>query len=146
MPKKTLPRMNAVSTADKPLTLRIRWDNGDENQVDVSSLIATFRVFEPLRNSPALFEKVRLGEHGTDIVWNDELDMSADTLWRLAQEQTGLTMSPDSFKHWRERKAYTLDSAAKALGLSRRMVAYYEQGAKPIPRVVALAAKALEMS
>ena len=146
MPKKTLPRINAVAAGETPLTLQIRWDNGDENQVDVSGLINTFRVYEPLRNSSAFFAKVQLGEHGTDIVWNDELDMSADTLWRLAQEQAGLTMSPDSFKHWRERKAYTLDSAAKALGLSRRMVAYYEQGAKPIPRVVALAAKALEMS
>jgi transcriptional regulator with XRE-family HTH domain len=70
--------------------------------------------------------------------------MAADTLWRLAQEQSGQTMSPDAFKHWRERKAYTLDSAAAALGLSRRMVAYYEQGAKPIPRVVALATHALD--
>ena len=146
MPKKTLPRINSVSIGSKPLTLQIRWDKGDESNVDLSGLIETFAVYKPLRNSPALFAAVRLGEYGTDIMWNDELDMSADTLWRLAQEQAGLTMSPDSFKHWRERKAYTLDSAAKALGLSRRMVAYYEQGEKPIPRVVALAAKALEMS
>ena len=61
-------------------------------------------------------------------------------------EQGGVTMSSDAFRHWRERKAYTLDTAAQALGLSRRMVAYYEQGEKPIPRVVALATRALEMS
>ena len=54
--------------------------------------------------------------------------MSADMLWRLAQEQTGHTMSPDAFRNWRERRALTLDAAANALGLSRRMVAYYEQG------------------
>ena len=145
MPKKTLPRINSVSIGNKPLTLQIRWDRGNESSVDVSGLIETFAVYKPLRNSPALFAAVQLGEYGTDIMWNDEIDISADTLWRLAQEQAGLTMSPDSFKHWRERKAYTLDSAAKALGLSRRMVAYYEQGEKPIPRVVALAARALEM-
>lgn len=40
--------------------------------------------------------------------------------------------------------ATTLDGAARALGLSRRMVACYEQAAKPIPRVVALAVKGLE--
>jgi hypothetical protein len=39
-----------------------------------------------------------------------------------------------------------LDEAAKALGISRRMVAYYDHGEKPIPRVVALAARALETS
>ena len=53
-------------------------------------------------------------------------------------------MSPDAFRDWRERKAYTLDAAAQALGLSRRMVAYYEQGEKPIPKVVVLATRALE--
>ncbi len=144
MPKKTLPRIIAVTTDKKPLTLRIRWDKGEESLVDISGLVKTFRVYKPLRTSPELFRRVQVGEHGTDIVWSDEIDMAADTLWRLAQEQAGITMSPDAFKHWRERKAYTLDAAAHALGLSRRMVAYYEKGAKPIPRVVALATRALD--
>ncbi len=145
MPRKTLPRIAAVSAADKALTLRIRWVGGEESLVDLSGPIGTFRVYEPLRRTPTLFRRVRLGEHGTDVVWADDIDMSADTLWRLAQEQSGTTMSPDDFRHWRERKAYTLDSAARALGISRRMVAYYEQGGKPIPRLVALAARALEL-
>ncbi|MGH7030136.1 MAG: helix-turn-helix domain-containing protein [Stellaceae bacterium] len=72
--------------------------------------------------------------------------MAADTLWRLAQEQGGETVTPDAFRDWLERKAYTLDEAAQALGLSRRMVAYYEKGDRPIPRVVALATRALEVA
>jgi DNA-binding XRE family transcriptional regulator len=146
VPRKILPRVAAVSADEKPLTLRIRWDNGDENRVDVSGMIGTFRIFEPLRRSPDLFGKARVGEHGTDVVWTDGIDMAADTLWRLAQEQAGLAMSAAEFKNWRERQAYTLDLAARALGVSRRMVAYYEQGAKPIPRVVALATRALELA
>ena len=145
MPKKTLPRIVAVTSGNKPMTLRIRWDKGDENLVDVSGMIEFFRVYEPLRRSPDLFRQVRVGEHGTDIVWSDDIDMAADTLWRLAQEQAGVTLSPDAFKHWRERHAFTLDTAAAALGISRRMVAYYEQGTKPIPRVVALATRGLEV-
>jgi hypothetical protein len=144
VPKKMLPRIVAVTADKKPLTLRIRWDSGDESRVDVSSLVETFHVYAPLRRSPELFRSVRLGEHGTDVVWSDEIDMSADTLWRLAREQSGITMSADAFRHWRERKAYTLDAAARALGVSRRMVVYYEQGTKPIPRVVALATRGLE--
>ncbi len=145
MPRKILPRIIAVTADKKPLTLRIRWDKGDESRVDVSGLIETFRVYEPLRRSPDLFRQARVGEHGTDIVWSDEIDMAADTLWRLAREQAGVTLSPDAFKHWRERHAYTLDNAAAALGISRRMVAYYEQGKKPIPRVVALATRGLDL-
>ena len=145
MAGKSLPRIATVSDDSRPLTLRIGWECGAASLVDGSGLVEAFRANAPLRDAPGLFAQVRVGEFGTDIVWNDDLDMSADSLWRLAQEQAGLIMSPDAFRHWRERKAYTLDGAAQALGLSRRMVAYYEQGEKPIPRVVALAARALEL-
>lgn len=145
MPRKPIPRIAAVYPADRPLTLRVRWTHGGETLIDVSSLIETFRVYAPLRTAPDLFAKVEVGEHGADVVWSGEIDMAADTLWRLAQEQSGATMTADAFRHWRERKAYTLETAAQALGLSRRMVAYYDRGARPIPRTVALATKALEL-
>ena len=93
MPKKILPRIAAVSAEMKPMTLRIRWDKADESSVDVSGLVETFRVYESLR-SPEVFARVRMGEHGADVVWADDIDMSADTLWRLAQEQTGASVSP----------------------------------------------------
>jgi antirestriction protein ArdC len=142
-----LPRIAEVAPGRRPLfSLRILWDNGDRSVIDVSGPIESFRVYAPLRKSLEMFRKVRRGEHGTDVVWSDEIDMAADTLWRLAQEQSGATMTAEAFRSWRHRKAYTLDEAAKALGISRRMVAYYDQGDKPIPRVVALAARALELS
>lgn len=147
MPKKAIPRIVSVKADNKkPLTLLIRWNTGEEASVDISGIVEMFRVYEPLRRSPELFGQVNVGEYGTDIIWSNAIDMAADTIWRLAREQAGITMLPDAFKHWRERKAYTLDAAAAALGLSRRMVAYYEQGAKPIPRVVALATRALELT
>lgn len=145
MPKRMLPRIAAVAPGKAALTLRVRWAHGGENVVDVRGMIGTFRVYAPLRDDPALFRQVRVGEYGTDVVWTDEIDMAADTLWRLAQEQSGETLTANAFRSWRERKAYTLEGAAKALGISRRMVAYYEQGEKPIPRTVALATRALEM-
>lgn len=135
-----------MSAAKKPFTLLVRWDRGELSRVDVSGIVNSFRIYEPLRRSPDLFRRVHVGEYGTDIVWTDAIDMSADTLWRLAQEQSGATLSPADFKQWRERKAYTLDTAAAALGISRRMVVYYEQGKKPLPRVVALVTRALELA
>lgn len=144
MPRKTLPRIESVAAADGPMTLRICWNTGEESLVDVSETIECFRFYAPLRSNPALFREVQVGEHGADILWPGGLDMSNDTLWRLAQEQSGATMRAEEFRRWRERHAYTLDAAARALGLSRRMIAYYESGERPIPRVVALATKALE--
>ena len=144
MPKKTIPRLASVSPGKQPFSLRLRWSHGDESTVNVAGLIESFRVYAPLRQSAELFRKVKLGEYGTDIVWPGGIDMAADTLWRLAQEQSGATMTANAFRRWRERKAYTLDQAARVLGLSRRMIAYYEHGDKPIPRIVALATRGLE--
>ncbi len=146
MPKRTLPRIADVAPGKAPLSLRVHWQHGGESLVDVSGLVGAFRVYAPLREDRALFRQVHVGEHGTDLAWTDEIDMAADTLWRLAQEQSGETLTAAAFRAWRERKAYTLDGAARALGLSRRMVAYYEQGEKPIPRTVALATRALELA
>ena len=98
MPRKSLPRIVAVSAGEKPFTLQIVWDEGDESVVDVSGLMETFRVYETVRHSPRLFSEVRLGDEGTDIVWSDGVDMSAHTLWRVGREQTGATLSPDASK------------------------------------------------
>lgn len=144
MPRKALPRIVSVSAGSSPMTLRIGWAGGGENLVDVSQFLKKFRMYVPLTRSAELFRKVRVGEYGADIVWTDEIDMPADTLWRLAQEQTGKTMTPEEFRRWREDRAYTLDTAARALGISRRMVAYYEHGERAIPRLVALATRGLD--
>ena len=145
MPRKALPRIVSVAPGPSPYTLQLRWNTGDDTPVDVSGPIHSFRIYTPLRNDPDLFRRVRVGEYGADIVWGDgELDMSNDTLWRLAQEQSGATMTAEGFRRWRQQRGYTLDAAARALGLSRRIVASSEKGERPIPRVVALATKALE--
>lgn len=145
MVKRTSPRIATVILGEAPLSLRVRWHEGGESIVDVSALIDTFSVYTPLQKDPALFEQVEVGAHGGGLAWADSIYMAATLVWRLAQEQSGKTLTAEGFRAWRERRAYTLDAAAKALGLSRRMVAYYEHGEKPIPRTVTLATRALEM-
>jgi hypothetical protein len=89
-PTKPLPRIVSVVPAAKPLTLRIRWDKGKDTLVNVSGPVKTYRLYTSLRENDGLFRQVRVGEYGVDIVWPDGIDMSADTLWRLAQEQANL--------------------------------------------------------
>jgi DNA-binding XRE family transcriptional regulator len=143
MPKKILPRIANVYAGEKPYTLHIIWARGGKDVVDISSQIEMFRLYDPLRHDLRLFQSVRVGDQGTDVVWTEEIDMAADTLWRLAREQSGFTMTAEAFRQWRQQKSYTLDDAAAALGISRRMIAYYDHGDRPVPRVVALATQAL---
>jgi hypothetical protein len=69
------------------MVLHVRWDKGDESLIDLSGMIQSFRVYAPLRQSPELFRQVRVGEHGTEVVWTDEIDMAVDKLWRLARSR-----------------------------------------------------------
>lgn len=82
-----LPRIAAVSAAPG-LMLHVWWQSGEESLIDVSGPVNTYRVYRPLRDNPALFGQVRLGEYGTDVAWTDWVDMSADMLWHLALEQS----------------------------------------------------------
>ena len=143
LPKRSIPRLLDVAAGSGAWRLKLVWDNGLRSSVDVSEQIQSLRIYKPLRDTPGLFRSVRLGEFGTDITWPGDLDMSADLLLRLSREQAGTTMSAEAFRSWRETCGLTLDGAAEALGISRRMIAYYENGSKPIPRVVALATRGL---
>jgi hypothetical protein len=91
-----MPRIAEVAPGEAPLTLWLRWRGGGESLVDVSGLVRRFRIYTPLRESPGLFRHVRVGEHGTDVAWTDEIDMSADTLWRLAHEQSDKAGNPET--------------------------------------------------
>src|SRR5260370_55693 len=115
MTRKALPRIMKVAAGAEPLTLQIQWSTGEETPINAAMAINSFSFYAPLRENRDLFRQVRVGEQGADIVWPGELDMSNDTLWRLAQEQSGATMTAAAFRHWRQRPAYTLRAPAPTL-------------------------------
>ena len=73
------------------------------------------------------------------MTWgSDALELAADNLRAGAIEQAG-GYSHELLWNWMAHHDLTLDAAADALGLSRRMLAYYRSGEKPVPRTVARA-------
>lgn len=80
------PNIRAVR-AEKGRSLAVTWRGGAESLVEVSRHIADYAVFTPLRADDDLFRNVAVGEWGWCIHWSDEMEISADTLWRLALEQ-----------------------------------------------------------
>ena len=69
---------------------------------------------------------------------DDNLALASDNLRALALEQAG-EYSHQQVVVWMLRHRLSLDAAAGALGISRRMLAYYRSGEKPIPKTVGLA-------
>ena len=80
------PRIESVRALEA-FVLEVRWRGGRQDRIDVGPFLRKFRVFAPLLSDPALFSRVQPGEYNADIMWTEELDMSSDTLQRLAAEQ-----------------------------------------------------------
>jgi hypothetical protein len=145
---KQLPRLEQIKALG-PYTLRAVFSNERSFDVELEEFLRGYKIYAPLLNSPELFAAARLGEWGWDVVWpmpgGEDLDISASTLHRLALEQAGEAMPRDQFRAWRENQGLSLTGAAETLGLSRRMVAYYDSGERIIPKTVMLACKGVEL-
>lgn len=118
---------------------RITVTFGDDTvfTIDLGDLIARYPALQPLRDT-ALFHKAHVDEFGGGVVWCDDIDLAGDNLRAEAVEQAG-GISHERIWNWMHRNALTLDAAAKALGISRRMLAYYRNGEKTIPKHIWLA-------
>jgi Protein of unknown function (DUF2442) len=118
--------------------LALTWDDGRTATIDVSSVIAGRKALASLAD-PAVFAEAALSQDGWSVEWPSGIDFGAQQLRRWADEQSGEVMAATAFRAWMESHAFTLDRAAEALGLSRRMIAYYLSGEQPVPKTVMLA-------
>ena len=132
------PGIKAVRP-DRGRTLVVTWKTGGESIVDVLPHIVRYAVFKSLVTDDALFRQVRVGEWGWCTHWTEEMEISADTLWRLALDQGAA-----SLRAWRAAHGLTQEEAADALGISARMWRYYEAGTHLLPKTVRLAAVGLD--
>jgi hypothetical protein len=114
--------------------------------IDVAPHLARYEIFAPLcqntrgkARAAALFRSVAVGDWGWSVHWTDDMEIGADTLWRLALEQGAAWL-----RAWRSRRSMTQQEAARALGVSPRMWRYYEAGTHLLPKTVRLAAVGLD--
>lgn len=117
--------------------LSITWNTGETLACDLSTLIIQHTALAPLADL-AVFSQVILEEWGHGLDWPGGIDLGADRLYQLCREQAGL-LSPAAFDKWIKRNQLSLSTAAEALGMTRRMIAHYRSGSRPIPKTVQLA-------
>lgn len=119
------------------MQLIITWSSGETLNLDLSGTIRQHSAFAQL-SDPAFFSLVTIEEWGHGLDWPNGLDLGADRLYQLAREQAGL-FSPAAFDIWIKNNRLSLATAADALGMTRRMIAHYRSGSRPIPKTVQLA-------
>lgn len=128
--------------ATGPASLHLVWSDGTQADLDLNATLGD-RAFAALRD-PAEFAKVEVGDWGHSLAWPSGAEMGADTLWLETLSATGHG-DVRAFLEWRLRHALSLSKAADALGVSRRMVAYYSNGEKKVPKSILLACRGWEV-
>lgn len=118
--------------------LHLNYADGQAFDVDLRPWIKSTKALKALKD-PGVFEKASIGHGACCVEWiPDELDLASDNLRNLAIEQQG-GIGHERIWNWLHDNGLTLDEAAQALGISRRMLIYYRDGEKAIPRAVWLA-------
>ena len=117
----------------------LRFADGHEADVELAEVIARHPTLARLAD-PDVFAQVQPDEWSRGVLFagDDALALASDNLRALAVEQDG-GFSHQQLVAWMAHHRMTLDAAAEALDISRRMLAYYRSGQKPIPRSVGLA-------
>ena len=126
-----------------PVSLRLEWSDGTTADLNLRAILED-RAFVALRD-PVEFAQVSIGDWGHSLEWPSGAELGADALWLETLSVTGHD-DVRMFLEWRLRHALSLSKAADALGVSRRMVAYYSNGEKKVPKPILLACRGWEVS
>ena len=121
-----------------PTKLHLTWSDGTAATLDLNAIIGVSAL-----RDPKMFARVEVGDWGHSLIWPDDIEIGADTLWLETLSATGHA-DTRRFLEWRLRHGLSLSKAAEALGLSRRTIAYYSNGERKIPKPILLACRGWE--
>ena len=112
----------------------LRWSDGVEAEIKLAPKVRA------ALGDAANFVAASLGDWGHSIAWPNGTELGADSLWLDTLTALGRS-DARQFMEWRLHNGLSLSKAAEALGLSRRTVAYYSNGDRPVPKAILLACK-----
>ncbi|MFA7243381.1 MAG: hypothetical protein WC091_25010 [Sulfuricellaceae bacterium] len=118
--------------------LRLTYADDCSFEVDLTEWVKNTKALAVLKDG-ALFDHARVGVGGWSVDWiEDEIDLGSDNLRNLGVEQAG-GIGHERIWNWLYETGLSLEQGAEALGISRKMLIYYRDGEKPIPRHIWLA-------
>ena len=138
-PEYVIPRIESVKPVVRaPAVLSVQFANGESGRINLLELFRGKRALAKIRE-PEIFRYAMPSEHGYGVQWPGGIEIGADTLYWLYRRQHGKWDAADELHTWRISHGLSLDNAAEELGVSRRMLSYYEARKWPVPKTVSLA-------
>lgn len=107
--------------------LLVGFADGAFKQFDLKPLINKYPPFKALTSVDGLYKKAKIDMGGYGIVWNDELDLSADGLY----EQGVPCSPPEDINEFRTQLIEELVAARKNAGLSQKQLEILSGIAQP---------------
>jgi hypothetical protein len=141
----TSPDKIKTVSAQAPDTLLVELASGKTYRVSLAEPMRSIEGFAMLHD-PAIFATAQVEDWGWTVQWAGGLSMASERLYQMGKEQAGEAFPVAEFRAWMERNKMSLSRVSAALGLSRRAVSQYSSGARPIPKVVGLALRGLDIS
>ena len=107
--------------------LLVGFSTGEFKQFDVKPLIQKYPPFKALTEVNGLYEQAKIDVGGYGIVWNDDLDLSADGLY----EQGKVCQVPENIEKHKQLLIDALVGARKNARLSQKQLEILSGVAQP---------------
>lgn len=107
--------------------LLIGFSTGEFKQFDIKPLIEKYAPFKMLTQVNGLYEQVKIDIGGYGLVWNDDLDLSADGLYEQGVE----CQQPENIEKYKQILIDELIQARKNARLSQKQLEIISGVAQP---------------
>lgn len=107
--------------------LLVGFSTGEFKQFDIKPLINKYPPFKMLTQINGLYDQAKIDMGGYGIVWNDDLDLSADGLYK----QGVPTTPPANIEKYKQILISELVNARKNAGLSQKQLEIISGVAQP---------------
>lgn len=98
--------------------LLVGFASGEYKQLDLKPIIEKYPPFKSLTEVAGLYEQVKIDVGGYGLIWNDDLDISADGIY-----EKGLPCEPPrDIDAYRQRLIEEFVKARKSVGLSQKQL------------------------
>ena len=130
-------RILTVRAEPAGFVLHVEWADARTSTHDFRQRFNRFPALAGLAESDR-FVGVRVGEDGATLEWPESgVDVCADSLRFEAYPEENpfpdVVMAGDEFRAWMKGNSLSLSAAAGILGISRRQIANFANGTKPVP-------------